>query len=491
MAASAVQNPAASVDAKAGKKKKAKAGRTESPAPTAPSEKAASVAPNDANGDDSGEPLYLRELSKNIRNANKKLTNASKTDGLIAEHKDKSLDELVTLKIINADQKAQVLKKPSIQAQLTQLEEQYTQFKKLDSDYRQRLSSDKAEVTKTLTEKFEKEKADAVREATEAATAAGEKNLHDSLLTLSQFLRLAAARRADDQNQQLDENLALEGVLLQVYSGDESGVTTMLKLVQGAQETTKGVSNEPLQTTFAQVKAAAAANAGPVAQPEAEEATSEAPIQIESDPTLVHASLTEIDAGTDTPLVKEAALTNGHAAEDESAEAAPSVLANADAGQDAANATAESQWDAANGSKDLSMSQEWVQVARDPAETETGLDATTAAPSNTQSWADEQPEQPAAAVPAATPNASTTAAANPAAADPNDGFHQVQRHNRGRSERDGFRGRGGGYRGRGRGGDGRGRGGRGGRGRGGHGGENSGNGGNGGFHRGPRRNEES
>ena len=88
-----------------------------------------------------------------------------------------------------------------------------------------------------------------MREATEAATAAGEKKLHDSLLTLSQFLRLAAARRADDQNQQLDENLALEGVLLQVYAGDESGVTTMLKLVQGVEETTKGVSNEPLQTT--------------------------------------------------------------------------------------------------------------------------------------------------------------------------------------------------------------------------------------------------
>ena len=61
MAASAVQNPAASVDAKAGKKKKVKAGRTESPAPTAPSEKATSVAPN---GDDSGEPAYLRDLSK-------------------------------------------------------------------------------------------------------------------------------------------------------------------------------------------------------------------------------------------------------------------------------------------------------------------------------------------------------------------------------------------------------------------------------------------
>ncbi|ERS99285.1 hypothetical protein HMPREF1624_04484 [Sporothrix schenckii ATCC 58251] len=479
MAASAVQNPAAPTDAKSAKKKKAKASRTESPAPTASSEKAVSVAPNDANGDDSGEPAYLRELSKNIRNINKKLTNASKTDGLIAEHKDKTLDQLVAQKIINADQKAQILKKPSLQAQLAQLEEQYSQFKKLDSEYRQRLVSDKTEVTKALTDKFEKEKADAVREASAAAAAAAEKNLHDSLLTVSQFLRLAAARRADDQNQQQDENLALEGVLLQVYSGDENGVATMLKLVQGTDETTKGVSNESLQTTFAQVKAAAAANAGALVVSEAsEEPASEAPAaQVGSDPTLVHASLTEIEAGTDTPLVEAAGLTNGHT--DESADAAPAALANANVGDDAANSVAENQWDATNGTKDLTMSQEWVQVPRDLAETETGIAATTAAAGNTQSWADEQPDvAPPAAAPA-TPNA---------AAD--DGFHQVQRHNRGRSERDGFRGgRGGGFRGRGRGGDGRGRG-RGGRGRGGGpGGENGGNGGN--FHRGPRRNEES
>ena len=247
------------------------------------------------------------------------------------------------------------------------------------------------------------------------------------------------------------------------------------------------------------MKTAAAAHASSLVQPEAEEASANAaPVQVESDPTLVHASLTEIDAGTDTPLAETTALTNGHAVEDESTEVATSNIANADVGDEAANAAGESQWDTANGSKDLSMSQEWVQVPRDLAETETGIAATTAAPSNTQSWADEQPEQPASAVPAATPNASTTTAANAAAADPNDGFQQIQRNNRGRGERDGFRGRGGGFRGRGRGGDGRGRGGRGGRGRGGHGahgshgshgGENSGS--NVGFHRGPRRNEES
>lgn len=42
----------------------------------------------------------------------------------------------------------------------------------------------------------------------------------------------------------------------------------------------------------------------------------------------------------------------------------------------------------------MSISQEWVdvKVPRDPAETETGLEATPAAAANTQSWADDQPD---------------------------------------------------------------------------------------------------
>lgn len=486
MAASTVQNPPAAVaESKSQKKKKAKAERTESPAPAPASDKAVSVA--DANAD---EPAYLREIAKNIRNVNKKITNASKTDGVIAENKDKTLEELVTLKIINADQKAQHLKKPALLAQLAQLEEQHALLKKIDADFRQRLTADKAEITKSLTDAFDKDKAEAVQAATEASEAAAKKHLFDSLLTISQFLRLAAARRADDQNAQLDENLALEGVLLQVYSGDDNGVATMLKLVEGSEETTKSVTSDPLQTTFAQVKAAAAAHAAPLfqAEPVEEEAPVEAAPVVESDPTIVHAGLTEIDSGADVPLATESAapLTNGHAQTEEVAElAAP--IANADVTDAAANAAAESQWDptASVHAKDLSMSQEWVEVPRDPAETETGLEATPAESGNKQSWADEQPEnppEPAPAAPvvaaAAAPAAAPASAAAAVPADPNDGFHQVQRHNRGRSERDNnWRGRGGGYRGRGR-GDGRGRG--------------RGRGGNGSFsYRGPRRNDEA
>lgn len=127
-------------------------------------------------------------------------------------------------------------------------------------------------------------------------------------------------------------------------------------------------------------------------------------------------------------------------------EATTSGIDNVNVADEAANAVGQGHW---NSSKDAATSQdEWVQVPRDPSETDTGLNATPAAAANTQSWADDHPEQAPA----------------PKAADPNEGFQSVQR-NRGRNEgghNRGGRGRGD-FRGRGR-GDARGRGGRGGRG---------------------------
>lgn len=176
-------------------------------------------------------------------------TNASKTDSLIASHPDKSLDELVAAKIINADQKAQVIKKPGLQAQLAQLQEQLTQYLKVDQEYRGRIASEKAALEKNLTEKLEKEHSSTLAQVKEDAEKNSSKTLHDHLLVLSQFLRLAAARRGEEADSQLDENLALEGVLLNVYSGDENAVATMLKLVQGAEEPTRSTSGETLKTT--------------------------------------------------------------------------------------------------------------------------------------------------------------------------------------------------------------------------------------------------
>lgn len=167
----------------------------------------------------------------------------------MAEHAGKSLDELISLKVINADQKAQIQKKPALQSQLAQLEESLAQHKKIDQEYRVRISAERAELERVFADKYEKEKAEAVAEAKEAVEAAAKKELQDSLLIVSQFLALAAQRRAEDVDQSDDENMALEGVLLSIYAGDASGVVGMQKLVRGEDEPTKSVAGVLLATT--------------------------------------------------------------------------------------------------------------------------------------------------------------------------------------------------------------------------------------------------
>lgn len=138
-----------------------------------------------------------------------------------------------------------------------------------------------------------------------------------------------------------------------------------------------------------QVKAAATAYIPPFAateaSPETTEIVTDPTSAVETDQTIAHAGLTEIDAtGATEPL------TNGHT------ESGPlhGIPANADVSDSAANAAGGSDWDA-NNTMSSSITQEgWVEVPRDPTETETGLTATPAAASNVQSWADEQPENP-------------------------------------------------------------------------------------------------
>jgi len=140
---------------------------------------------------------------------------------------------------------------------------------------------------------------------------------------------------------------------------------------------------------------------------------------VETDPTIAHAGLTEIDN-------IQAATTNG-----DSHIETPTVpeASNIDAG--AANAAAEVNW-----GPELSASAEsgpdgWVEVPRDPAETDTGFDATPAAMNSTQSWAEDVPNKPA-------PVSSDPAAAQPTT-NGGDGFHEVH-HSRGGRGRGGFQG---------------------------------------------------
>ncbi|KAL1858149.1 hypothetical protein Daus18300_010030 [Diaporthe australafricana] len=393
MAAASVQNPPTQSESKSSKKKKAKAAaaaeRTESPAPAATPDQAASVSGNN----EISENAYVRELKKGIRNTNKKIGNASKTQALVDEHKSKGKtpEQLVQDKIINADQKKQVDNLISLKAELARLEEQLTTYEKIDGEYRAQLASVKSDIEKRLSETHEREKADAVAEVKNKYETDSKKSLHDGLLVLSQFLRLAAHRRAEGPESPDDEDQALEGILLGVYGGDESAVSVMLKLCEGTDDKTAGVGGETLQTTYATVKASAAAHSAPLYQTAAEAETEIEPAvateTIQTDPTVANAGLTEIDAGTDT------ALTNGHSDE----AAVDSTIPNADVGDTAANAAGENQWDAGN---DMAASQEWVEVQAPPETLPTEaaapavpvITAATTGTAATASWADDHPE---------------------------------------------------------------------------------------------------
>ena len=163
-----------------------------------------------------------------------------------------------------------------------------------------------------------------------------------------------------------------------------------------------------------------------------------------SDPTIVHAGLTELD---DTPIT-----TNGLPTTHESGPVTD--VASVDAG--AANEVAEAHWDSKLSQSVASGADGFELIDHPPksAVSQNGIEPTTAATTGTSSWAEDIP---------------TAIPVIPSAIQPDDGFHEVshQRPGRGRGGHGGsgeWRGpRGGRGRGDGRGrggfrGDGRGRG---------------------------------
>ena len=152
-------------------------------------------------------------------------------DLIVAENPDKSLDELLTARKINADQKAQAQKKPALQASLAQLEEQISQYKQFDEEYQKRLAAEKAALESSHSEELAKVKLSAAAEA----HAEAKKITQESLLALSRFLRAAAAKRQDG-DETSEENRAFEGALLLVYGGDANAVAAMEKLIDGSED---------------------------------------------------------------------------------------------------------------------------------------------------------------------------------------------------------------------------------------------------------------
>ncbi|PLB45391.1 hypothetical protein P170DRAFT_439160 [Aspergillus steynii IBT 23096] len=379
------------------------------------------------------------DWNRSLRNANKKLNATAKVDAIITENPGKSLDELVATKKINADQKAQAEKKPALQASVAQIEEQIGHLKEFAAHYEQRLASQKAELAKLHQDELKAVQEKAVAEAKDAS----KKDLRVQLLSLSKFLYTAATmRRSGDETSNVTR--AFEGVLYQIYAGSHDAVTSMLKVVDGVDEPVVSVEGETLEVTYGKVKQSAEEQA-----PATEEvAPAAAPA---SDPTLANAGYTELQ---DPSYNASAPAANEPSADPQTSEqTAPPAQTQVSS---AANPVAEATWDPNTAGSPSATTDGWVEVPRDPAETDTGLQATPAAV--------EVDAQNAAAAEAVSANAEETSAPKAQKGEAPEGAAQHQRQHSFRGRGRGGRGRGDGSRGRGRGefrGRGRGRGGRG------------------------------
>ncbi|KAL9059218.1 MAG: hypothetical protein Q9162_001255 [Coniocarpon cinnabarinum] len=412
-------------------------------------------------GDAAFENPHIKELHKNIRNVNKKLTGMAKVDAIVAEHPNKSLDNLVADRKINADQKAQIMKKPILQAQLKDFEDQVALHKKIEEDFAKRLQAQKLQ----LQAQHEKELDEAKEAAAIAATPTSapeqqpsQLDLRTSLLTLSRFLRAAAARRQESDDTSADTQ-GFEGVLLLLYGGDNAAVDAAEKLISGSSDLVPSTEGGETTVNYGRVKQLATEYA-PFASEEAW-VDGVADANATSDPTITNAGLTELSS---TPAAPAPATSAG-----------PSTL-----GGTSTTASVEpAAGNAASVQPSEQLEQSWVSVPRAPEETETHNAAVAAAvPTNTtENWSSE----PAAAgttpqdlgpIPASTfadpeatniPTMTTTANdtlekteswADSAPDIPittnGDGFHEVHHGRFTRGGRGGFDGRGG-YDGRGRG----------------------------------------
>jgi signal recognition particle GTPase len=124
------------------------------------------------------------------------------------------------------------------------LEEQIAQYKKFDAEYQEKHAREKEILQKSHSSELE-----ALREAVKAEAAIEQKKaFREKLLTLSRFLRAAAARRQleDDDS---DLTKAFEGALLQVYGGDAVAVSAAEKLIDGTEDSVPSTEGVQLSVT--------------------------------------------------------------------------------------------------------------------------------------------------------------------------------------------------------------------------------------------------
>lgn len=163
---------------------------------------------------------------------------------MIAENPGKSLDELLAARMINVDQKVQAEKKPALKASLSQLEEQLEQLKKFEDESNKKFAEEKASLEASHNEELSK----AIESTRSEAKAEAAKENRSKLLSLSRFLRTAAAKRQEGDDS-AEENRAFEGALLLIYGGDVSAVDAMEKLIEGVEDIVPTVEGQPSNFT--------------------------------------------------------------------------------------------------------------------------------------------------------------------------------------------------------------------------------------------------
>jgi hypothetical protein len=166
----------------------------------------------------------------------------AKVDAVIKENPDASLDELVAARKINADQKAQALKKPQLQSQLAQLEEQLATFRKLESEHQAQLAREKHQLAAAHAVELERATQEARGAGAAGARAEAVARERDRLLVFTRFLAAAAMRR-NREDQQSQENRAFEGALLLVYGGNAASVFAAQSIIDGAEEKLVGIDD--------------------------------------------------------------------------------------------------------------------------------------------------------------------------------------------------------------------------------------------------------
>jgi hypothetical protein len=155
-----------------------------------------------------------------------------------------SIDELVSTRKINADQKAQLEKRPMLLNQLAQAEKQLAQFRELEQELMAKFALEKEALAKTHSEEV-----DELRDTLKAEGVLEQKKVfREKFLTLSRFLRTAAARRQREEDDS-DLTKAFEGALLLVYGGDTNAVTAAERLIDGTDDSVPSTEGVALSVT--------------------------------------------------------------------------------------------------------------------------------------------------------------------------------------------------------------------------------------------------